>query len=155
MYDETDSVTARHYDAAYAALPELGDDVDFYRDLAREAGGPVLEIGCGTGRVLERIAADGLPCTGLDASPEMLGKLLSQGTKLAGQVGISEKGYRTVINCRDYGGQSVAGLKFIDPGHPDYRPGVLPRWLPKACVSRFRLSDRQRARRGMLAPIEL
>ncbi len=69
------SVTARYYDAAYATLPKLGPDVDFYRALARECGGPVLELGCGTGRVLRAIAADGVPCTGLDASPEMLDRL--------------------------------------------------------------------------------
>ena len=45
-----------------------------------------------------------------DASPEMLGKLLAQGTQLAKKAGISEKGYRTIINCRDYAGQSVAHL---------------------------------------------
>jgi SAM-dependent methyltransferase len=75
VYDEYDRITARYYDAAYAALPSLGDDVDFYRSLARETGGPVLEIGCGTGRVLERVAADGFACTGLDASPAMLDRL--------------------------------------------------------------------------------
>ncbi len=66
------AVTARYYDAAYAALETLGPDVDFYRQLAREAGGPVLEIGCGTGRVLRRVAEDGARCTGLDTSTEML-----------------------------------------------------------------------------------
>ena len=73
MYDEyDDQVTARYYDAAYAVLPTLGPDIEFYRELARESGGPVLEIGCGTGRVLGRIAADGLDCCGLDASAQML-----------------------------------------------------------------------------------
>jgi SAM-dependent methyltransferase len=65
-------VTARYYDAAYATLESLGADVDFYRELARQAAGPVLELGCGTGRVLGAIAGDGLRCTGIDASPEML-----------------------------------------------------------------------------------
>lgn len=73
MYDEyDDQVTARYYDAAYAVLPTLGPDIDFYRELARESGGPVLEIGCGTGRVLSRIAVDGLDCCGIDASKQML-----------------------------------------------------------------------------------
>jgi len=30
----------------------LGFDRDFYVELAREAGGPVLEVTCGTGRIL-------------------------------------------------------------------------------------------------------
>lgn len=76
MYeDDYDRVTARYYDAAYAALPGVGADVDFYRALAREAGGPVLELGCGTGRVLVPILEDGVDVTGLDASPAMLDRL--------------------------------------------------------------------------------
>jgi SAM-dependent methyltransferase len=67
--------TARFYDAAYAVVPGLGTDAGFYRALAREGAGPVLELGCGTGRVLLQIAADGFPCTGLDASRHMLDAL--------------------------------------------------------------------------------
>jgi len=45
-----------------------------------------------------------------EASSEILGKLLSKAAELAKQEGISEKGYRTVINCRDQAGQSVHHL---------------------------------------------
>src|ERR1700693_3291004 len=47
-------------------------DVAFYGNLARESGGPVLELGCGTGRVLLPIVRDGIACTGLDSSEAML-----------------------------------------------------------------------------------
>jgi ubiquinone/menaquinone biosynthesis C-methylase UbiE len=47
-------------------------DTAFYRDLAHHAGGDVLEIGVGTGRVALRLAASGLQVTGLDASSAML-----------------------------------------------------------------------------------
>ena len=68
--------TARFYDAAYDRSAQLdGKDVALYRALAREGGGPVLELGCGTGRVLLEIAKDGFPCTGLDASQHMLARL--------------------------------------------------------------------------------
>jgi len=70
--DSYGAVTARFYDAGPGVSPQLGADVDFYRGLARETGGPVLELGCGTGRVLLEIARDGLACTGLDASQAML-----------------------------------------------------------------------------------
>jgi SAM-dependent methyltransferase len=40
--------------------------VAFYRALAHETGGPVLELACGTGRVAIPIARDGIPVTGLD-----------------------------------------------------------------------------------------
>lgn len=46
--------------------------VAFYRALAQEAQGPVLEIACGTGRVTIPIARLGFPTTGLDIVPGML-----------------------------------------------------------------------------------
>jgi SAM-dependent methyltransferase len=57
------------YVVPYANRPDL----TFYVDAAREAGGPVLELGCGTGRVLIPTARAGIEITGLDASPHMLG----------------------------------------------------------------------------------
>lgn len=48
------------------------DDVNFYADLARKARGAVLELGCGTGRVLVPCAAAGAMITGLDLSDLMI-----------------------------------------------------------------------------------
>ena len=47
-------------------------DVDFYVRAAAEAGGPVLELGCGTGRILIPTARAGIEIVGLDAAAEML-----------------------------------------------------------------------------------
>ena len=47
-------------------------DDDFYLELAQEIGGPVLDAGCGTGRLTRAIATTGLDVTGFDFSPEML-----------------------------------------------------------------------------------
>jgi len=47
-------------------------DVAFFVDAARDAGSPVLEVGCGTGRVLIRTARAGIEIVGLDASAAML-----------------------------------------------------------------------------------
>jgi SAM-dependent methyltransferase len=47
-------------------------DVGFYVDLARRSGGPVLEAGCGTGRVLIPIARAGIEIDGFDTSDGML-----------------------------------------------------------------------------------
>jgi SAM-dependent methyltransferase len=68
---EYDAVHARYYDGAYATLRD-GADVEFYLGLARDTGGPVLEVGCGTGRALLPIAREGFACVGLDASAAML-----------------------------------------------------------------------------------
>ena len=53
-------------------LLENDTGVAFYAALARETGGPVLEIACGTGRVSIPIARLGLAVTGLDVAPGML-----------------------------------------------------------------------------------
>lgn len=47
-------------------------DVPFYMDAARASGGPVLELGCGTGRVLIPTARAGVEITGLDRAGGML-----------------------------------------------------------------------------------
>lgn len=47
-------------------------DVPFYLDYAADADGPILELGCGTGRILIPIADQGLHIVGLDSSAAML-----------------------------------------------------------------------------------
>jgi SAM-dependent methyltransferase len=46
--------------------------VAFYRALARETGGPVLELACGTGRAAIPIAREGIAVTGVDIVPGMI-----------------------------------------------------------------------------------
>jgi SAM-dependent methyltransferase len=60
---------ARFYDLFYG---QRVDDLAMYRDFARAADGAILELGCGTGRVLIPLASDGFRLTGLDVSPAML-----------------------------------------------------------------------------------
>jgi SAM-dependent methyltransferase len=47
-------------------------DVAFFVETAQTTGGPVLEVGCGTGRVLIPTARAGFEIVGLDLSPSML-----------------------------------------------------------------------------------
>lgn len=65
----------------YAFIADLYDhvvpyrerqDVPFFVGAAQEAGGSVLEVGCGTGRVLIPTARAGIRITGLDLSTHML-----------------------------------------------------------------------------------
>jgi SAM-dependent methyltransferase len=65
------SVTAKYYDGAYAAKPDLVD-LPFYLELAEQTAGPILEIACGTGRVLLPIARRGIEIHGVDNSRPML-----------------------------------------------------------------------------------
>jgi SAM-dependent methyltransferase len=56
--------------------PDTDDsDIQLYRKLARETGGPVLELGAGTGRTLLPVARDGHEVHGLDTSERMLDAL--------------------------------------------------------------------------------
>lgn len=69
---EDEPFIAEYYDC----IPGYCDraDQDFYLDQARRAGGTILELGCGTGRVLIPLAGAGYDITGLDLSPHMLSK---------------------------------------------------------------------------------
>src|SRR5262245_46250622 len=63
--------------------PELYDlvfetldfDIEYWRRVAREGRGPVLDVGCGTGRVLMPLLRDGVDIDGLDAHSPMLERL--------------------------------------------------------------------------------
>lgn len=57
------------YDEAARGIP---GDIEFYRDLAVASGGPVVELGAGTGRIAIPTAAAGVPVIGIDRSPAML-----------------------------------------------------------------------------------
>ena len=67
---QTNRFVAELYDQV---VPYRGrPDVDFFVDAARESGGPVLEVGSGTGRVLIPTARAGIAITGVDLSEYML-----------------------------------------------------------------------------------
>jgi SAM-dependent methyltransferase len=68
-------LSVRLYDRMYSGeirLSSVAGDVDFYVRQARITGGPVLELGAGTGRVAIPLANAGFAVTGLDLSPHML-----------------------------------------------------------------------------------
>jgi len=66
-----DGFIADYYDESPIVLGRT-QDVAFYVDAVREHGGPVLELGCGTGRITLALAEAGHRVTGLDISERML-----------------------------------------------------------------------------------
>jgi len=67
----------REYDRADASFYDyyvtgVTGDVEFYVNEALKANSPVLELGCGTGRILLPVAKSGVEIVGLDNSHEML-----------------------------------------------------------------------------------
>jgi len=96
----------------YDAIEEIGllydnvtlynarPDVDFYVEEALTHGGNVLEVGCGTGRVLIPAARQGAEITGLDRSTRMLGQCKA---RLAGEAPEVQKSVTLVqADMRDF-----------------------------------------------------
>lgn len=65
----------RLYDLEYAGQAE---DVVYYSRMAREVGGPVLELGCGNGRITLPIARGGTQVVGVDNAGAMVEDLLEK-----------------------------------------------------------------------------
>jgi SAM-dependent methyltransferase len=81
--------------SAYDAIADLYDpwsrsvteDVSFYVREAKRAGGPVVELAVGTGRIAIPTAAEGIPVIGVDSSPRML-DVCRRRAELAGVAGL-------------------------------------------------------------------
>jgi SAM-dependent methyltransferase len=73
MSDNYDRI-AHFYDVDMARNMPF-DDIGFYAALCAEREGPVLEFGCGNGRILLELLRRGIDATGVDASAGMLGEL--------------------------------------------------------------------------------
>lgn len=88
---------ARFYDLEYSRKE---DDLPFYLDLADNYGGPILEIGAGTGRVTFELAADGYEIWGIDDSAKMLDIARKKLTSLPEEV--REKIHLVQADMRDF-----------------------------------------------------
>jgi SAM-dependent methyltransferase len=75
---------AQLYDPWSASVIE---DISFYVDLALAAGGPVVELGVGTGRIAIPTAMAGVDVIGVDSSAGMLAVCAER----AGEAGVAER----------------------------------------------------------------
>jgi len=96
--------------SAYDDIPDFGllydsvplyappRDVGFYVEEATAASGPVLELGCGTGRILLPIARAGCTITGVDSSSQMLArckaKLAAEAATVQARVTLQQRDIR-------------------------------------------------------------
>ena len=91
------------YDSVYSYVRE---DIPFYVEEALRAGGPVLELGSGTGRITFPVAGAGVDIVGVDFSPQMLavarGKMSLPGEG-SGTVTLVEADMRDVDVSREGG----------------------------------------------------
>ncbi len=102
-------VHARTYDQEYGTVAE---DIPFYVDLARRAGGPALEFAVGTGRVALPVARAGVPVTGIDRSPAMLARLRS---RLAAEPALPVAAFAGDMRDADQTARGPFGLVYV-PG---------------------------------------
>ena len=66
------------------------DDIDLIERLVQTVGDPVLELACGTGRVLAPLARPGRRLTGIDSSPAMLIAARRRLDKAVGEITLRE-----------------------------------------------------------------
>jgi SAM-dependent methyltransferase len=97
---------ARYYDADYGAV---ADDLPFYREVARRAGGPVLEVMCGSGRLLLPLARAGLRLAGVDVS----GAMLDLARERLAAAGLSERVELLEADIRERAPRGPFGLAIV------------------------------------------
>jgi SAM-dependent methyltransferase len=78
-------------------------DLPLWRELAAQARGAVLDLGCGTGRVTLDLAARGHDVTGLDSEPSFTATLAARAR---------ERGLRVRAETADARSFSLAGQRF-------------------------------------------
>lgn len=89
-----------HDDPARYALEHAHytEDIDFWRAEAREAGGPVLDLGCAAGRVSVPLARDGAEVWALDADAGMLAEV----SAAAAAAGAADRLTTVCADMRDF-----------------------------------------------------
>src|SRR3990172_3774670 len=104
----TYDLLAHFYDLENADFIE---DLDFWVGLAKESGGPVLELGCGSGRVTQQIAPAGITIVGLDHSEPMLALARAKLNRK------SEVAARATLVCGDMTNFNLAPTPNSNPHH--------------------------------------
>jgi SAM-dependent methyltransferase len=126
-------------------VPEPGE-VTYYADAIRRHGEPALDVGCGTGRLLLPLLAEGLDVDGTDISADMIAHAAAaareQGhaphlTAVPSHALALDRSYGTILMCGVFGigatpDQDREALRRI---HRHLRPGgalLIAHWLPYA-----------------------
>jgi len=104
---------------------DMTEDVPFYAELARNAGGPIVELAVGNGRVAIPVALEiGRPVIGWDTSPAMLAQARVRAEQVGAQLELRER------DMRDFGLDESAALVYC----PARALLHLPTWHDKRRV---------------------
>lgn len=87
--------------------------LDFYLDLATQAAGPVLDVACGTGRIMLPCLKAGVDIEGLDLFPGMLARLRQKASALGFQPQLYQANMSTFHLPRRYALIIIAFNAFI------------------------------------------
>lgn len=92
---------AQYWDLLRGDMSQSADR-SFYLAIIAESGQPVLDVGCGTGRLLLDYLAQGIDIDGVDNSPEMLGLCRQQARQIGLQPTLYQLGMATLALPRKY-----------------------------------------------------
>lgn len=95
------------------------EDKFFYEKIIQKYGQPVLDIGCGTGRLLLDFLANGMEVDGIDNSPEMLALCREKAHSLGLHPNLYQQGMEALDLPRKYRLIIVPSLSFqlvVEPG---------------------------------------
>jgi SAM-dependent methyltransferase len=100
-------------------------DLPLWRTFAEEAHGPVLDIGCGTGRVALDLARRGHDVTGLDADPDLVHELAARARRLGLRIRTAAADARSFDLGRRFA-LAIAPMQVVQlMGGPEGRAAIL------------------------------
>lgn len=133
-YQPDFDIIARYYDLLYV---DRADDLEMWLELTATVQGSILEVGCGTGRVLIPLAQEGLRVTGIDISEVALS---------AAQAKIAAGGFEELAQvCR-------ADMQTLDLPQKDFEFAFIPINTFMHCLTTAGQLDTLRALHRHLQP---
>lgn len=118
---------ARFYDAEYA---DFRDDLPLLRHYAERVDGPLLDLACGSGRVLLPLAQAGFHLTGVDTSQEMLARARRRvaAAGVGGRVTLVDHDIASVPLDRTFGLAFIQVNSFMHLNTPQRQRQALQCW---------------------------